>query len=421
MEPLAFKQRPDSALPVRFFALGLLGFLLLNAGIALAPHAIRYPLGPNGILLLHLTILGWITPVMMGADYQLIPVVLHRPIPRQRLADVVLWLYAAGAFVFLTGWGFRLASWIAAGGTAAGCALVLFCAHAGSSLLGRDRGGPTAVGLGAGMVFLALTAVLGPWMALSIGAAVPAPSLGILRALHAVAGLGGWLLLTIMGATYQLVPFFAATEPTVHARFGTVAVLCTGGGTVLLLVSGLVPALPAGVGLAAMGIGLALWMYDLGRLARHGRQARREPVVTYSLAAAAVITLGAVVAAPAWGAHSLRLALAGSLLGLLVGPSLLILGQLQKILPFIAALDAALAAKRRRRAPKTEVLFPRQRAFAVLWVLTPGFGAEVAGVAVAMPPLIRAGAVLVLLGGLAYAVQQERSFAAWAKARSEAR
>ena len=420
MEPLAFKQRPDSALPVRFFALGLLGFLLLNAGIALAPHAIRYPLGPNGILLLHLTILGWITPVMMGADYQLIPVVLHRPIPRQRLADVVLWLYAAGAFVFLTGWGFRLASWIAAGGTAAGCALVLFCAHAGSSLLGRDRGGPTAVGLGAGMVFLALTAVLGPWMALSIGAAVPAPPLGILRALHAVAGLGGWLLLTIMGATYQLVPFFAATEPTVHPRFGTVAVVCTGGGTALLLVSGLVPALPAGVGLAAMGIGLALWMYDLGRLARHGRQARREPVVTYSLAAAAVITLGAVVAAPAWGAHRLRLAMAGTVLGLLVGPSLLILGQLQKILPFIAALDAALAAKRRRRAPKTEVLFPRQRAFAVLWVLAPGFGAEVAGVAVAMSALIRVGALIVLLGGIAYAVQQARSFAAWAKARSEA-
>ena len=40
-------------------------------------------------------------------------------------------------------------------------------------------------------------------------------------------------------------------------------------------------------------------------------------------------------------------------------------------------------------------------------VLAPGFGAEVAGVAVAMPPLIRAGAVLVLLGGLAEAVRPQ--------------
>ena len=42
LEPLAFRQRPDSVLPVRFFALGLLGLLLLNAGLALAPNAIRW-------------------------------------------------------------------------------------------------------------------------------------------------------------------------------------------------------------------------------------------------------------------------------------------------------------------------------------------------------------------------------------------
>ncbi len=34
MLPLAFKQRPDSAVPVRFFVLGLLGFLALTAGSA---------------------------------------------------------------------------------------------------------------------------------------------------------------------------------------------------------------------------------------------------------------------------------------------------------------------------------------------------------------------------------------------------
>ena len=83
----------------------LLGLLLLQAGIAQDPQALRWPLPAHGILLLHLAVLGWITPVMMGADYQLIPVVLHRPLPAQGLATAVLGVYAVGVTVFLLGWG----------------------------------------------------------------------------------------------------------------------------------------------------------------------------------------------------------------------------------------------------------------------------------------------------------------------------
>ena len=415
MASLAFKQRPASALPVRFFALGLLGFLLLNADLARAPQAIRWPLAPGGILLLHLTVLGWITPVMMGADYQLIPVVLHRPIGRPWIADVVTALYAGGVGLFLGGWGAGQPGLVSAGGVAAGCALLLFCAHTGPALIRTDRWGPTALGLGGGLAFLALTAVLGPWMALSLGGTVTAGGFPVLRLLHATAGLGGWLLLTMMGATYRLVPFFAATNPAVPARFGAAAVLGTGAGLCLILASALVPAIPGAAGLAVAGAGVALWMYDLGRAVRHGRQARREPVVAYSVAAAAAVGLGGAVAAAAWRS-SPHLALAAATLALLVGPSLLILGQLQKILPFIAALDVSLAAKRRGQVPKTEALFPRERAFVLLWVLGLGFAAELVGVAAGAPELTRGGAIAVLAGAVAYAAQQGRSFAAWARA-----
>jgi len=120
VEPLEFKKRPNSLVPVPFFALGLLGLLSLNVGVAADPGAITFPPNPQGILLLHLAVLGWVTPVMMGADYQLIPVVLHRPIGGQRAATAVLAVYAAGVLAFLLGWGAGRPTWIAAGGAAAG-------------------------------------------------------------------------------------------------------------------------------------------------------------------------------------------------------------------------------------------------------------------------------------------------------------
>lgn len=427
MIPPEFQKRPDSAVPVRFFALGLLGLLALSAGVLALPAALTVPPGPRGVFLLHLSVLGWLTPVMMGADYQLIPVVLHRPLVAPSLAAPIFWLYAAGVAVFLGGWASDHVAGIALGGTAAGVALLAFCIHAGLAMRRLRELSATALGLAGGLIFLALVAVLGPWMALVVGEGVATP-LRVLVPFHAVAGLGGWLLLTILGATYQLVPFFAATAPSEQPRWSVPSVALTALGVLLLLVSLAVPAGAAGsgadtgwpLGMALGGglalAGLSLWVCDVFRLTRHGRQARREPVTRYTLFAAGALWLSAAggVAALAGAA---RLAAPAAYLGLVAGPSLLILGQLQKILPFIAALDASLAARRRGQGPKTEALFPRRRAFAILWGLAPGHACVVAGLVSRAAPLVRVGAALVLLAAAAFAAQQARVLAAWWHAR----
>jgi hypothetical protein len=95
----------------------------------------------------------------------------------------------------------------------------------------------------------------------------------------------------------------------------------------------------------------------------------------------------------------------------------LILGQLQKILPFIASLDMALAAKRQGRVPKTEALFPRRRAVWLLSLAVAGFGAEAVGVAVAVPAATRVGAVALLFAALLYGGQQALAWRVWLGAR----
>ncbi len=416
VNPLTFPKRPPSTVPVPFFVLGLLGLLALNLAMAITPGAVRWPLVGHGILLLHLSVLGWVTPVMMGADYQLVPVVLHHPIGRERLAHLVVALYAGGVVLFLAGWGFGAPLAIAVGGTIAGSALLLFCAHVGSALARAEKSSPTALGLGGGLAALCFTAVLGPWMALSLDGAAPTTAFATLRMIHATAGLAGWLLLTIMGATYQLIPFFSATEPSVRPRFGIAAVLGATAGLLLAVLAELKAGVPMALGLVVLGASALLWLVDLVRMARRGRQAHREPVVFYSLGGAAATVVGGGAAAISWGTHP-NLALAGVVMGLVAGPSLLILGQLQKILPFIAAMDASLAAKRRGKVPKTEMLFPRERAVALLGPLALGFVLEILGAATALPTLLQIGAIIILLAAAGYTFQQTRALVVWNTAR----
>jgi hypothetical protein len=415
MEPLDFRGRADSLLAVRFFALGLVGLLALGVAGATAPGALVFPPPVPGILVLHLAALGWITPVMLGADYQLLPVVLHRPIRAPWVAGPIFWAYAAGTTAFLLGLGTGRPPLVAAGGLLTGAALLAFCAHAFAALVGLRTLGPTALGLGGGLVCLAAVAILGPWMALGLGAGAAVPFAALLP-LHAAAALAGWLLLTIQGATYQLVPLFAATPPQVSPRHGVVAVACTGCGVLLLAAAALRPALPAALGALVVWGGLTLWVTDVVRLVRHGRQARREAVVRYSVLAVAAIWLAAGGGALALLGVRLPVGALGYL-GLVAGPSLLILGQLHKILPFLAALDASLAAKRRGQVPKTEELFPRHRAFQLLWVFAPAFTAAVAGMALGWPLLVRAAGLLVAAASCAYILQAAKALATWRAAR----
>ncbi|HVB09544.1 MAG TPA: hypothetical protein VNM16_04155 [Bacillota bacterium] len=364
-------------MPLPFFAMGLAGLLatplvaLIDPAVALSDHP-----GPAGLLFLHLITLGFLAPVMIGAYYQLVPVVLGAPIRRPGWARVIFAALVAGVFVFLLGWGVRSPAAIGWGGLLTGLALWGFVVHVGASLVRVRRLTPTALAFALALAALAAVGVLGPLLALRIGA-------GLLPA-HVAAGLGGWLLLTIIGATYQLVPFFAAAAAP--PRFGIAAVVLVAVGTVAA-------ALGAGVwvGLA----GLALWAADLVRFARSGRQTRREPVVLYTLAAAGLLILAAAGIQTGLPARVLVLA------GLLAGPALMVMGQLQKILPFLAALDAPPGAR-----PKTEQLFSRQAAARLLPLAAAGLlGLAVAsGFASALG--VRLAATVATAAIAAYLLQQ---------------
>ena len=72
---------PSVTLPLAYLATAAVAFVL--AALALPGWARRWPgttTSPRLLALTHVVALGWITLAIMGASYQLIPVVIERPL-----------------------------------------------------------------------------------------------------------------------------------------------------------------------------------------------------------------------------------------------------------------------------------------------------------------------------------------------------
>jgi cbb3-type cytochrome oxidase subunit 1 len=84
------RPRPASlepGVPLTYLVCAAVAFLAAAQGVAwLAPEPAGHYYHPRVLALTHTVTLGWVTLAIMGASYQLIPIVLEREIWSERLA-----------------------------------------------------------------------------------------------------------------------------------------------------------------------------------------------------------------------------------------------------------------------------------------------------------------------------------------------
>ncbi len=74
------------SLPLRYLVAAAAAFTLAGPGVVgLAPALAGHYYHPHVLALTHTVTLGWITLTIIGASYQLIPIVIERPIWSERL------------------------------------------------------------------------------------------------------------------------------------------------------------------------------------------------------------------------------------------------------------------------------------------------------------------------------------------------
>ncbi len=310
----------------------------------------RYGLGWP-LAALHLVTLGTLLSSAIGASLQLLPVATRLPVRSQRLVAVLWWLYVPGVAVLTLGMGLARPAWLELGAGAVLAALALWGVLLALNLLGA-RGMPGVVvhGWGALVALGALGASAAALVALWLGR--PWLDADTARGLHLVSGSFGVMGLLVFGLSYILLPMFAlGSVPEERRQVAAGAAAVTAVAAAALAALG--PALgyaPTPLRLAALFVGALAWALHLrlmhGVLASGmrkdlGRSVWLMRLAWTSLGLALLLALALVLGASAdtWGRLFGVLAVVGWLLSFLFGV-------LQRILPFLASMHAALGQRR---------------------------------------------------------------------------
>jgi len=325
------------AVPLAYLVCAAAAFLGAAPGVVwLAPELAGHYYHPRLLTLTHTVTLGWVTLAIMGASYQLIPIVLERGIWSERLARWQLAILAVAVTGMVA--HFQLGTWpglaAAAGLLAIGIALHLL--NVGMSLRGFTGWTFTARLVVLAYGGLALTTLFG--LALSVNRVwpfLPGETFPTLHA-HVHVALLGWVAPMIFAVAARVYPmFFLAPPPRRWHSFLQLWGLAAGVPAVvvgLLAAPGLLVA--GALGVAAAAAAHAAWIGELaGTRKRPGLDWGLRFVLTATVFLAPGAVLGVVMAMDRLAGPRVALAYAVLILGGWV--SLTIVGMMLKIVPFL--------------------------------------------------------------------------------------
>ncbi len=213
---LSTKNAPSPSVVLPHFAFSAL--MLLTASVvmlAAAPQLLLpYHLNPGMLTLTHLMVLGFITMIIFGSLYQLIPVVMEVKLYSEILAKITFWLFGSGLLILV--YHFWIAGfgpdqnwlWFEISGTLILTAVILFAFNTLKSAFRSERMDMGNIFVITGIVYLVLTVSLAILLIINFARPfIPANVLDLLK-MHLTLGLAGWFLFLIVGVSSKLMPMF---------------------------------------------------------------------------------------------------------------------------------------------------------------------------------------------------------------------
>ncbi len=393
---------PSALLPLTHLITAAAAFVLAALALPwLATELAGHYYHPRLLALTHTLTLGWITLTIMGASYQIIPIVLGRALWSERLA---WWQYG----IFLTGVGgvvghFFIAQWPGLLWSA-GLLMIGTATHvlnAALSARGLRTWTFTARLVALALAGFALTALFGAALGVEhVRAWLPGAFFARLHA-HVHLALLGWVLPMVIGVSARIYPMFLlAPEP--QGRVNAVQLWGLGVG-VPMTVGGLLLESPlAAVGALAVAAAVTAHLTWVVRAVR----ARKRPALDWGLrltlagtafavptTALGVVLAFDVVRGPRWAMAYAVLAFGG-------WASLTIAGMMLKIVPFLVWYRAYGPLVGRAPVPTmAQLSWPAAEGMAFALLVT-GMSALTLAVGAGDATAIRAAATLVAAGAI---------------------
>ncbi len=206
------EQAPPISVPLRFFTAAPL-FLLLAALMLMfrADNPFANIHSPALLAATHCITLGFLTMIMLGAMQQILPVVIGSPMLASRLTVWLTFLpLLSGALLLPAGFMLGKPVLINLAWPLLGLAFVTFISASLISLARSSAYNPSKTAILLSILALSGAIILGMLLAhgYATGSLLPYDKLATA---HVSLGLGGWVMLLIVGVSYQVVPMFQLT------------------------------------------------------------------------------------------------------------------------------------------------------------------------------------------------------------------
>ncbi|OGS98443.1 MAG: hypothetical protein A3F73_09420 [Gallionellales bacterium RIFCSPLOWO2_12_FULL_59_22] len=209
---LSPEQAPPISLPLRFFAVAPL-FLVLAALLLVTSGGNPFAelRSPAQVAVTHHITLGFMAMVMLGAIQQLLPVVIGSTMPATRWVAWFTFLpLIAGALSLSAGFLLGRPELLNLSWGLLGLTFLVFIAASLASLARAEAKNATKIAIMLAIFSLAGAVTFGVLLAAGYANGLALPYARLATA-HISLALGGWVLLLVIGVSYQVVPMFQLT------------------------------------------------------------------------------------------------------------------------------------------------------------------------------------------------------------------
>jgi len=412
MVGVASKNAPPPSVVVPHFVFGAISFLVLTILILFNVESISgHYFNPKLLSLVHLTTLGWISMIIFGALYQLVPVVLDVKLHNEKLARVNFFIYALSIIIFVFAfWNlYSKPLLFQIGGTLMFTSITLFSYNIMMSALNAKRKLIAAKFIITSIFWFFTTAVFGLILVFQLTSPyLDINHLQFLKA-HAHFGMIGWFLLLIIGVSSRLIPMFLVTH-NLNEKKLSFSLYVINIGLVALATVFFMELAPIYIIASAGIIVLGIASYVSFLVEAYRNRIKKILDIGMQHSAMAIITLIFPVIfaaiAPFTFENQYELSQQTVLvygLSILLGfVTSLLLGQTYKTLPFIVWLFEYRGKMGKGKTPLPKDLYNERIAEIHYFTFAIGFLALVGGVLVSYTPAMYVGAVFFVITALLY-------------------
>jgi len=410
MNPIGSQNAPSPKVVIPHFMFGGLIWLVVTLLMVFHPTALtQHFFNPILLSITHLLVLGWITMVIFGALYQLIPVIMEVKLFSEKLAIASFVLLAIGTILLaISFWNFTFGNLMFIAGSLIVIAVGFFVANVLVTAYQSTKKSIERTFIVTAIFWLLFTVLAGLTLAINFGHPFLKPSHLELLKLHAHAGIVGWFIQLIIGVSSRLLPMFMVSH-NLNINKLRIAFYFINSGLIIGIIS-LFISLNCSIIIGVILVFLGVFSYLLFLFEAYQKRIKKQLDIGmkqsafsfFLLLIPCVIIFLLLPNFNIFSAFTLPLSVAYGSVLILGFITSLIMGQTYKTLPFIVWLKVYRGKIGKLKLPLPKDLYNEKIAVAQLWLFALGIILFLIGVIASINLLIQLSGVVLFLSVTLY-------------------